>query len=1210
MRTIHTTILTAVVASAALGGELAVSPDGLSPHDAILTIRAAKANGDKGAWTVRVKEGLYTLNETLVFTPEDSGDPDVPVTWIGEGEKTVFAGGQRLTGWKDIGGGVWSAPIPSAPDGRPAFFEQLWVNGRRADRARFPDSSPAKPIDGYLQITSATISPVTNENGKVTYIERTAVSNAAELASIPADELAWAQMCIVHKWSFARRVIKGMDASSMTVETHSPYDWILWKKWDPSCTIVWFENVRSAFDSPGEWFYDAKNGAVLYRPLPDEDMSRAEVVAPSSGISRLVEFRGDPDGGKYVHDMAFKGISFSFSSATSDTSAGPTQAYQLQAAKDSDGAVTATGVRQISFDGCTVSHTGNYGMRFNDGCTSNAVTNCELDDLGAGGVWMGAQKGCVAKGETLSRRVITTLAPRSTAFNRIENCLIRGGGKFNPEGAGVAFTHVSDSKVLHCDIHDFYYTGVSAGWTWGFMGSVAQRNEIAFNKIYDLGKGVMSDMGGVYTLGTSFGTTVHDNVIHDVWAYSYGGWALYCDEGSEGIVMERNLCWNTTDGGFHQHYGAGCIIRNNIFAWNRKLGAVRTARQVVQDIPCTLHFVNNIVVVKEGPLVGVGPRGVGGVWAGNLWYDYSGKPKLDGLDWNDWKNCGKEIGGAYADPCFVDADANDFRLKPESPAFALGFRPWDYSAIAQGVTADSNDVLMANGIVVDGKVCRETERRDFADGFAVRYLLPDGVCTVSCERTEWVVPENAKIWYQPLCMEYEHPYVSQMVGRIAAGTLMNMPVTLKLSDGSYRLLTEANVVNHSDASLEYCGGGRFAIRYAYDKNGFKRPGGASPWRVTLVAKDLQTLATSDIVRRLCPDPSPEVAAKCAAFVKGGRSVWQWLPAGDPKYGEQKEWYDRTKALGFEYYLVDDGWKVWRDGDMDQWACLKKWIDYGKSIGVESFVWVDSKEMRTTEARRAYLKKVKACGAVGIKIDFVPEPSCSQMRWYEETLADTLEFSLMTDFHGCVKPSGRERTWPHEVAREAIRGHEWHITRYNRVLPPEHDCILPFNRLVQGHADYTPMVFEKKELQGFTWARELAQGVVFSAPFLCFGDYPQNYLDNPAAELIKSMPAEYDETRILPGSEIGKCVAVAKRKGRDWFVAVENGAEGRRIAVKLDFLGADNCELLGFADAEDRPDGYRIDRRVVGRDGKIELTLRPCGGYCARISPTKGSTFAN
>ena len=96
-------------------------------------------------------------------------------------------------------------------------------------------------------------------------------------------------------------------------------------------------------------------------------------------------------------------------------------------------------------------------------------------------------------------------------------------------------------------------------------------------------------------------------------------------------------------------------------------------------VPCTLNFVNNIVVVREGPLVGRGPRGVGGVWANNLWFDYSGKPELDGLDWAAWAACGKETGGRYADPLFENPDADDFRLKPDSPAFALGFKAWDFS---------------------------------------------------------------------------------------------------------------------------------------------------------------------------------------------------------------------------------------------------------------------------------------------------------------------------------------------------------------------------------------------------------------------------------------------------------------------------------------------------------------------------------------------------
>ena len=669
----------ALAALGAMGGELTVEPGGLTPHEALAKVRAAKAAGDRNAWTIRVKAGVYTLKETLVFTPADSGSMEAPVTWIGEGERSVFSGGERLTGWSDAGGGTWSVPIPRAPDGTCAYFEQLWVNGRRADRARLPNRRPDDLKAEYFRIAK----PVCSARAEGGCVERVTLTNKAAraLAAIPADELPYAQMLVVHQWSFARRVLRGVDPATLMVETCGKAPWSRWQKWKEDRTLVCFENVRSAFDAPGEWFYDAKAGKVLYRPLPGEDMATAEVVAPVSKISRLVAFKGDPDKGECVHDIMFKDLTFAHTDATSaDGGRGPTQTYQHQAASGSDGAVTAEGVRRIAFDGCLFAHTGNYGLRFNDGCVSNTVTRCRLFDLGAGGVWMGAGKGYVAKGETLSRRIIKRLAPRSTAFNRIENCVIRNGGRFNPEGTGVAYTHVSDSKVLNCDIHDFYYTGVSVGWTWGFAGSVAQRNEIAFNKIYDLGKGVMSDMGGVYTLGTSYGTRVHHNVIHDVWAYAYGGWALYTDEGSEGLAMDHNLCWNTTDGGFHQHYGAGCVIRNNIFAWNRKLGAVRMYRQVVQDIPCTLNFVNNIVVVREGPLVGKGPRGVGGIWAGNLWYDYSGKPDLDGLDWERWRACGKEVGGAYADPRFEDAAANDFRLKPDSPAFALGFEAWDYSS--------------------------------------------------------------------------------------------------------------------------------------------------------------------------------------------------------------------------------------------------------------------------------------------------------------------------------------------------------------------------------------------------------------------------------------------------------------------------------------------------------------------------------------------------
>lgn len=129
------------------------------------------------------------------------------------------------------------------------------------------------------------------------------------------------------------------------------------------------------------------------------------------------------------------------------------------------------------------------------------------------------------------------------------------------------------------------------------------------------------------------------------------------------------------------------------------------------------------------------------------------------------------------------------------------------------------------------------------------------------------------------------------------------------------------------------------------------------------------------------------------------------------------------------------------------ASLKEVIDYGKSKGVQSVIWVDSKEMRTRAEIHDYLALSKEAGAVGIKIDFIPAPTPEIMRWYQDALEETYDLQLLCNFHGCVKPSGLRRTWPHELTREAVRGHEFHISRYDRVMPMNQEAIKPFTRLL-------------------------------------------------------------------------------------------------------------------------------------------------------------------
>ena len=655
-----------MIGSMMLAVALTVEPDGLTMDAALEKIRAARQAGDAATATVTVR-GMNRIAKPVVFT-----DADHDIDFVGMDGATV-SGGRLLTGWREIEPGVWETDAPKGGDGRTVFFDQLWVNGRRAACARLPS-------EGWFGIVSA--SQITNRTGRLKYTDRVTFDDdrVKKLAEVPREDWPYLEAGVICKWSYGLRTLDGYDAEKNVVDLQTDFPWQRWKVWDKRGVLIAFYNVRSAFDAPGEWFLDMSAGKVRYRPLPGERMDASEVVAPNPSVVSLLTFKGDWGRRRYVRNIRFRNIAFAHAAAETDGDR-PKPLDQLQAGVFMEGAISLEGVRGIAFDRCEISRTAGYGFRFHSACMSNRVTSCRITDPGTGGLWLGADLPKKAAPDIV-RQVLKPERLDSTAFNVISNNVISGGGRYNPEGVGVCLSHCSDTKIVHNDIHDFYYSGVSIGWVWGFTGSVSQRNEVGFNRIWDLGKKVMSDMGGVYTLATSFGTTVHDNVIHDVWSHAYGGWALYCDEGSEGIVEERNLCWNTTDGGFHQHFGTGCIIRNNIFAFNRELGAVRMYRDVVFGVPCSLHFVNNIVYVREGPLAGKGVRNVGGVWANNLWYDERGlaEATFDGLKWDAWVKSGKETGSRFADPLFANAAAYDFTLKPDSPAIALGFKPFDSSA--------------------------------------------------------------------------------------------------------------------------------------------------------------------------------------------------------------------------------------------------------------------------------------------------------------------------------------------------------------------------------------------------------------------------------------------------------------------------------------------------------------------------------------------------
>ena len=206
--------------------------------------------------------------------------------------------------------------------------------------------------------------------------------------------------------------------------------------------------------------------------------------------------------------------------------------------------------------------------------------------------------------------------------------------------------------------------------------------------------------------------------------------------------------------------------------------------------------------------------------------------------------------------------------------------------------AKGEEPILALGVRVNGKIVSDCEWRHEQDGMAVRYRLPQGRRRIEAEDTVWCMPEDAKCWYQEGAGGYESPYATSRVKDVPVGRILCLPMTFKLVDGTYRMITEANLVDYTDSAVVYEGKGRFRLLHYAERGPFEQTGAdTTPWRVVIVAKNLNALFNCDLVRRLCPEPFD---VKSVALYKPGRAIWQWLPAGDPVYAEQRDWYDRTK----------------------------------------------------------------------------------------------------------------------------------------------------------------------------------------------------------------------------------------------------------------------------------------------------------------------------
>jgi alpha-glucosidase len=511
------------------------------------------------------------------------------------------------------------------------------------------------------------------------------------------------------------------------------------------------------------------------------------------------------------------------------------------------------------------------------------------------------------------------------------------------------------------------------------------------------------------------------------------------------------------------------------------------------------------------------------------------------------------------------------------------------------------------------------EVRVFNDGAGLRYVVPgEGKRRMAGEDTTFSLPAGCTLWYQTNTTNYEGIHERRAMDEVKQDTFMGPPVVVELPhDGGHMALTEAALFDYSGMTLRAVGGGsrRLAAAFQDDKEWELEGTVTSPWRVVIVTADLNGLVNSDIIPNLNEPPVPGLAN--ADWIRPGRGFWHWWSGtignwDSVAYDRQAGWVDHAADFGLEYYLVDAGWEhTWTRPGRDKWALLRELTTYaaGKKVGI--WVWKRWKTGRTEgvemeglddpAGRREFFRRCREAGVAGIKIDFMDSESKSIVDFYADVLKDAAAVQLMIDFHGANKPTGESRPYPNEMTREGVRGLE-----YNKwsALPPGHYVSLPFTRFVAGHGDFTPCTFNPEMLKGTTFALQLATAICYLSPVMFYADQPENYLRTPAVDVIKAIPAVWDETVVLPGSRIGDLAAMARRSGSTWFVGIINGGSERSHELDLSFLGEGEFSSVQLADDPQRPDNLvRTEAKVQG-DASVQVNMTAGGGFVAMFKPVR------
>jgi alpha-glucosidase len=391
-----------------------------------------------------------------------------------------------------------------------------------------------------------------------------------------------------------------------------------------------------------------------------------------------------------------------------------------------------------------------------------------------------------------------------------------------------------------------------------------------------------------------------------------------------------------------------------------------------------------------------------------------------------------------------------------------------------------------------------------------------------------------------------------------------------------------------------------------------------PWRVIVIAENDKDLLMNDLVYRLASPPEE----KDWSWVKPGMSTEEWT-MGNNIYGVDfesglntetyKYYIDFAAKFGLEYVMLDAGWSAADDlFKITPTMNIQEIADYAKSKNVDLMMWTLS--MTLDRQLEEALTQFNKLGVKCIMTDFMDRDDQKTVEFYHRIAEATARHKIMIMFHGAFKNAGFERTYPHAVAREGVLGSEWNM--WSEKATPEHNLQIPFIRMIAGHMDYQPgfltnvnrktfrAVADKIMSQG-TRCHQLAMFVAYESPLHVFAGNPSDALREPEyTTFFTSLPTVWDESVALDG-KVGDYLVVARRSGKDWYIAAMSDWTARTIEVDLSFLSEGSFNVTIVKDgvnAEQHGSDYKIVKESLNKTSKLKITMAPGGGYVAKLQP--------